>query len=662
MLAAASALGLAATILIGPAQTAQAEDALPAGAVAPLDYAATGILKGMYGQYGRDWNWASPASLYVYPVGAKVGVVAVDKSNAWFTATTYGASQPASAGGAATYSPVDTKTVSFADFPVWGGFYAASDGNYYVVTGKANTAESKTDNVIAIGKYDANWQLLATGYVAGGVTQEFEGVYKPFEAGSVSMALVGGSLIVHTARQMFAAADGVRHQSNLTFEVDTATMATTSFDAKGIGGPYASHSFNQFVQAQGNEVVFVDHGDAYPRALMISGLRGYSPGAMTLDAAAGVYWYTYEPLKFVGDLGNNATYASVTGFELGQGQALVVGSSDPQDGEIAGVSGATASLKRNVFLVTAATGDAAPKKTCTWQTVSGTAKQVCSTDPAGSSSLTWLTQLSPVGTAGVGEPRLVKLSDNRFAVLYDVADAGSHTLNYKLIDSTGAVLASQSWPGEYFGSDSQPVLIGSSLWWADVPGETSTTPYLYALNVAKPTAPRVALTPSALSVDGALAVGAKSAAALKIVLDGETLTSGADYSAKVSGTSKVGLGKVVVTGKGRYSAKVTASVLVNPVKTKVTKATAGKGKVTVKWKKIAKSQVTKYQVAYRVKGDKSWKTKTVKASASSLAVKKLKKGKAYQVRVRAYKKIASGASNGTYYGAWSSVKTSAKVK
>ena len=39
-------------------------------------------------------------------------------------------------------------------------------------------------------------------------------------------------------------------------------------------------------------------------------------------------------------------------------------------------------------------------------------------------------------------------------------------------------------------------------------------------------------------------------------------------------------------------------------------------------------------------------------------IKKLKKGKVYQIKVRAYKKV-----NGvTYYGAWSKVKTTKKVK
>jgi hypothetical protein len=48
----------------------------------------------------------------------------------------------------------------------------------------------------------------------------------------------------------------------------------------------------------------------------------------------------------------------------------------------------------------------------------------------------------------------------------------------------------------------------------------------------------------------------------------------------------------------------------------------------------------------------------VSAAKTSLAVGKLKKGKKYEVQARAYKTVG-GAK---YYGAWSAVKTSGKVK
>ncbi len=78
---------------------------------------------------------------------------------------------------------------------------------------------------------------------------------------------------------------------------------------------------------------------------------------------------------------------------------------------------------------------------------------------------------------------------------------------------------------------------------------------------------------------------------------------------------------------------------------------SGKGKITVKWNKV--ENATGYQVKY-VTGSKS---KTIKVSAASKSISKLKKGKKYKVSVRAY----AQTDNGTVYSAWSKAK-SIKIK
>ncbi|MBQ7117880.1 MAG: hypothetical protein IJN88_06690, partial [Clostridia bacterium] len=89
---------------------------------------------------------------------------------------------------------------------------------------------------------------------------------------------------------------------------------------------------------------------------------------------------------------------------------------------------------------------------------------------------------------------------------------------------------------------------------------------------------------------------------------------------------------------------------------KITKLTTTKGKATVKWSNV--SGESGYQVYYSTKKAsgykkvKSYKVNVVKGSKS-----KLKSGKKYYFKVRAYKKTASG----TVYSAWSAVK-SVKVK
>ncbi len=89
---------------------------------------------------------------------------------------------------------------------------------------------------------------------------------------------------------------------------------------------------------------------------------------------------------------------------------------------------------------------------------------------------------------------------------------------------------------------------------------------------------------------------------------------------------------------------------------KITKLTTTKGKATVKWSNV--SGESGYQVYYSTKKDsgykkvKSYKVNVVKGSKS-----KLKSGKKYYFKVRAYKKTDSG----TVYSSWSAVK-SVKIK
>ena len=63
-----------------------------------------------------------------------------------------------------------------------------------------------------------------------------------------------------------------------------------------------------------------------------------------------------------------------------------------------------------------------------------------------------------------------------------------------------------------------------------------------------------------------------------------------------------------------------------------------------------------YQIRYRAKGTSKWKTR--KTRKQTLTIKKLKKGKKYQVGIRACKTVGKT----TYYGAWSKTKTTGKIK
>ena len=87
----------------------------------------------------------------------------------------------------------------------------------------------------------------------------------------------------------------------------------------------------------------------------------------------------------------------------------------------------------------------------------------------------------------------------------------------------------------------------------------------------------------------------------------------------------------------------------------IAKTIAGKRKVTVRMKtKAAKTGGSSYEIRYRVKGSSGWKTVTT--GKQSVTIRKLKKGKKYQIQCRAFRK----AGGVTYRGPWSKAKT-AKV-
>lgn len=143
---------------------------------------------------------------------------------------------------------------------------------------------------------------------------------------------------------------------------------------------------------------------------------------------------------------------------------------------------------------------------------------------------------------------------------------------------------------------------------------------------------------------------------LSVKVGGKVLKKDKDYTVKYSPNKNVGLGYVTITAKGSYTGKKVVSFNIVPAKTVISKTTPSKKKLKVTWKKVA--GVTKYEIQYRVKGTKKWSVATASAKAKSVTLKRLKKGKAYQVQVRSYKTV----SKVKYTSAWSKAKISKKIK
>lgn len=136
------------------------------------------------------------------------------------------------------------------------------------------------------------------------------------------------------------------------------------------------------------------------------------------------------------------------------------------------------------------------------------------------------------------------------------------------------------------------------------------------------------------------------------------LEKGVDYDLTyATGRKAVGKYKVTVKLKGDYSGTKNLYFTIVPKVPAIKSMTAGTKslKVTATTKPTAKGAST-YQIAYRVKGTSTWKYATT--TSATKTIKSLKKGKVYQVRMRAFKTV----NKVKYYSDWSPIKVTKKIK
>ena len=303
-----------------------------------------------------------------------------------------------------------TKTVS-RELPLFGAFY--SDGtNFFVLTGQENLEESATVECFRVTKYDQSWTRLSSCGLYDCDT------YAPFSAGGASVTSSGKYLVVRTCYVAYALDDGIHHQSNFTFMIDSSSM-----EMLGNYDDSVSHSFNQYVKIDDNHVVGADLGDAFPRAIVVSryaqDITSGSFGPFYLGGKE------YDVLPIPGMPGDNYTGATLGGLEITSSSYIVVGSAEnniidrPANGYV-----------KDVF--------------------------VGSVDKSsGSISLKILTDCE-----GVDNPFIVKISDSRLAVIW----SKYNKLYYTFVDGSGNQTGSIFSEDGYL-SDCQPILSDGKILW-----------------------------------------------------------------------------------------------------------------------------------------------------------------------------------------------------
>ena len=234
-------------------------------------------------------NWAPTALQYMY-----------DNGNDTFS--TFGREQQSGEGGVfytartfrkSDFACIDTKKI-YAELDYYCGFFSGEHYNY-IGYGANNREEIPDQEILRIVKYDKDFNRISS----VSLTTEQCYAIKIGYAGTMVMAERGNELAVHTTRLRRKTEDGLNHQSQLSLVIDTDTM-TVKNDTSAFQPNHVSHSFYQGVRYDGNEIVYVDLGDGYPRALVLNTSYGK----------------TVNLYNIPGKIGDNYTGVNMGGFEI----------------------------------------------------------------------------------------------------------------------------------------------------------------------------------------------------------------------------------------------------------------------------------------------------------------------------------------------------------
>ncbi len=344
-----------------------------------------------------------------------------------------------------SYELVGTKNVP-TELEIFGGFYSGEKYNY-IVFGQNNADEDDNKEVIRIVKYDKAFNRIGAAAVKACYTVE------PFHSGCVRMDENGDELVIHTSRKRYRTEDGLNHQSQLSIVIDTNSMTATNY-LGAFQSNHVSHSFNQFVKYDGDDIVYVDHGDGYPRSVV---LQKEGEGVRT----------EIDLFNIPGAIGANCTGVSVGGFEISDKSYIVTMNSIEHTPNLSYNSQSIDGLvnrERDAYILVSAKDNSDAEAV----------KQIKLTNYAGTGK-----------TASA--PCLVKINDDKFMVLWqefgnegmiskllrDFDQINNNGLKYVLIDGEGNMLGEiKDEVSGLLARDCQPASIDGAVTWAVDKGTT----------------------------------------------------------------------------------------------------------------------------------------------------------------------------------------------
>lgn len=298
-------------------------------------------------------------------------------------------------------SLAETKTLE-KELSIFGAFFDSGE-HFYLAFGQMYDKDDSSKEVWRIVQYDRQWNRLGTVSVNGKDSYTTQ----PFRSTVARMAVSGDSKTVtlYAARTRY---DG--HQSNITILMNTSPFSVQKVMGEQFPSNHVSHSFGQFVRYDGNTMVTVDHGDAYPRSFV------FQDGTREIDL-----------LEISGETGENVTHAIGSGFEVTQDGYLFLGCSTPQRDY-----DAEQSAPWNVFL------------TC----LGKSGKNV---------ELTWLTHSETT----INRARLVKLGEDSFVAMWQQGE----DVHYQKLNGKGGLVGTEQVLAGALIPPTEPVVINGDICW-----------------------------------------------------------------------------------------------------------------------------------------------------------------------------------------------------
>lgn len=320
------------------------------------------------------------------------------------------------------------------ELSLFGGFFAGESCNF-LIFGQTNPSESDSTEVIRVVKYSKDWERLGQASLRGANTTI------PFDAGSLRCAEYSGMLYVQTCHEMYTGSGGLNHQANMTFSVRESDMTVTDsqYNVANTSVGYVSHSFNQFilVDAEGR-LVTLNHGDAIPRGAIL--LRYALPAGE--DKFVNFKTESNTVMKFISSSVNyNYTGAALGGLADSSSNYLTVMSIVGQGGNVED------------------------------HDVSNVVVTATSKSSFSGATTSQLTQYTDGGAQSAGTPALVKLSSDRFLVIWNILERNSYgnyqfsgKVGYAFVDGSGRLSGSVR-TGEGGLSDCQPIYDSTDVVW-----------------------------------------------------------------------------------------------------------------------------------------------------------------------------------------------------